>query len=603
MLNDYDINRPVDLLIEDYRRSEEFKELADPEIINGVRMFSTRELCRGYDGIFGDNTNYCSEFFDKYSNSIKYVPGKYYPIQKLITGCLINKVNRLASHVGTNWKPAETYASKNGKTLIPNQGGTIAFKIKGENSPMFTISIKDSSGYDILDEEIKNVIVDNEEYILEQKIPALAPGRAFETFTYELTPSADTSYYYNSNYVNAGTITGKIWQFKNPKFTFNASDSSISNSTTTQTAITIRGATNSRSATIPGTDSPYYSDSTHTTTIARSSGTDKYYVKTRKLLLSDVITKSNVIKMKVTNTTNLGGLTDSPCQTFFQVVESPYFESDSYRTRIYNGDLEIGMNFWGKVERTSTIRKSIDLIIHKEPLVKEDELKGILTNRFEIDSAKDLTVGMQIIGKDFKSVVESIDDKKTITLSSKHIVEKNSEVTFIYSVSGNVIGINKNTIETDTCAKIPNNTELVFEKANKSSVKGRIACSKSGDTSTVITTTITDGEFGQDDVTFTLDPDLFITNKPNAYDQDVIAGIKTDLWINFIQTDCDWNAVEKTLAITKNPTSGVLSLKEGFNYYQKYTPNDNFRGKDSIKFTMSDGVNTSEEKTIYITVK
>ena len=35
----------------------------------------------------------------------------------------------------------------------------------------------------------------------------------------------------------------------------------------------------------------------------------------------------------------------------------------------------------------------------------------------------------------------------------------------------------------------------------------------------------------------------------------------------------------------------------------RYTPGDGFTGKDKIKFTLSDGVNTSDEKTIFITVK
>jgi len=41
----------------------------------------------------------------------------------------------------------------------------------------------------------------------------------------------------------------------------------------------------------------------------------------------------------------------------------------------------------------------------------------------------------------------------------------------------------------------------------------------------------------------------------------------------------------------------------GINYYRKYTPNPGITGKDKIKFTVSDGVSASEEKTIYITIK
>ena len=37
--------------------------------------------------------------------------------------------------------------------------------------------------------------------------------------------------------------------------------------------------------------------------------------------------------------------------------------------------------------------------------------------------------------------------------------------------------------------------------------------------------------------------------------------------------------------------------------WRKYVPNPGFTGKDKIEFTLSDGVNSSDQKTIYITVK
>ena len=55
------------------------------------------------------------------------------------------------------------------------------------------------------------------------------------------------------------------------------------------------------------------------------------------------------------------------------------------------------------------------------------------------------------------------------------------------------------------------------------------------------------------------------------------------------------------MTITKQPSSGTAGAING--YLKSYTPNKLFKGKDNIKFTVSDGVNTSEEKTIYLTVK
>mgnify|MGYP003655328533 CR=1 FL=1 len=63
--------------------------------------------------------------------------------------------------------------------------------------------------------------------------------------------------------------------------------------------------------------------------------------------------------------------------------------------------------------------------------------------------------------------------------------------------------------------------------------------------------------------------------------------------INFINCDWDVNKYNKTVTITKQPSSGTAGAING--YLKSYTPNKLFKGKDNIKFTVSDGVNTSEE--------
>ena len=160
---------------------------------------------------------------------------------------------------------------------------------------------------------------------------------------------------------------------------------------------------------------------------------------------------------------------------------------------------------------------------------------------------------------------------------------------------------------------------LSFYRKDKPSIDGQIKVSKSGDARIVVTTTINRLYFGQDDVTYTLSPDLFITNKPNAFDQHIVVdknnrkvlggGLSrsresdTVHYIDLVQPDTDYNKYSKTPTITQNPKRGKLETVAGINYYRKYTPNPGITGKDKIKFTVSDGVNASEEKTIYITIK
>ena len=101
----------------------------------------------------------------------------------------------------------------------------------------------------------------------------------------------------------------------------------------------------------------------------------------------------------------------------------------------------------------------------------------------------------------------------------------------------------------------------------------------------------------------TIDTDSLVTNKPNACDQYLSTGKESTLYIDFSNCDIDANMHSKTYAITKEPNNGTTSAVGGIGYYKTYIPNQGFKGKDTIKFTATDGVNTSDEKTIYITVK
>ena len=546
------------------------------EFVNGIPLFERIDMAASYNAQKGKGFS-TSEYND--NGVIKYFPGEYYPEEKFITGCVVDKKDMLKHMSDRNWL-YKSYASEADKITVDGRGGVIDFKVFGKNKPTLNITIKDSSGCSILDKKIKNETLESNTYNLKQVFPPLPQGKTSETYDFTLLPSADTKYYFNREIIGAGIIKAKIWQFKDPVFTLAASNSTITNATTTQTNVTVTKKPNTRSQDT--------SSLTHTTVISRSSGSDNYYVKAKSLRFSDLTTQDAWVK-KIISKQDEDGM---PCVSSFKAIG----------THTNRGDLEIGMRFTGKVEKTKTIRKSIDLDIHKEPCDDCDENTDIKTNKFEVDNTNDLFAGMMVEGINFITNLESVDCGRSITLGSEHVINKNTDVTFSHVQGGTVRDIKGDLIETN-CVRFPNNTELTFTKGNKSEIEGSITFDKSGSSSTTVTSIINNADFGQEDITFTLDPDLFITNKPNACDQHMTIGKNSSAFtINFTKCDTDYNRDDKTVTVVDSFKRGTFATTDGAMSYL-YTPNTDFVGKDRLIFTVSDGVNTSDEATIFITVK
>ena len=211
-----------------------------------------------------------------------------------------------------------------------------------------------------------------------------------------------------------------------------------------------------------------------------------------------------------------------------------------------------------------------------------------------------------VTGIDFFAELISIDDATSITLATKHIVTKNTDLTFSYASSGVIGEIAGKLIKTSNCLLLPNKAALTFKK-NKSALGGIVSFDKNGSDTIVITSTIDEAFFGQDDKTFTLSTDKFITTKPNAHDSHIVVGKNTSCDIDFVSKDTDGNKLDKNIIIT-NPNLHVDTLEDkGSEVYisarYAYTPPTNFTGKDRIRFTVNDGTTLSDEKSIFITVK
>jgi|TARA_R110002012_G_scaffold7045_2_gene33365 hypothetical protein len=517
--------------------------------------------------------------------------------EKLITNIEVNNVNVL-DNVNENFDTIYKEATSSNKLLFNKNGDKLKVKISGINNPTFTISLKDSSGCEILQDKHKNVTVKGM-YRINQEIPALASGVTSEIYDLKISPSADTRYYYNLESPVTGIINMKIYQYKNPTYTLTASASTASGVTTTASDISFTGAVGTDVSEDSG-----FTAVTHTTTL--TSAVPMYCVDPMPKFY-DLITKNKVIKKTVIREDR----TDTSGTSRIIVGSRAYH--DASNNVIYQGDLKEGMTFTSTITKTKAVRKSVDLDIHKEPCDNCPE-RDILTNKFEIENTNDIFEGMVVsgvdyVGREFRTNLESIDCGKSITLEDHFIIDKNTNLTFIYIDNGFVGEVRDcdkgQEIILDGRTKLPHGSEITFENGNNSDIGGHIRCSTSGSTSITVTTTIDRVKYGQEDVTFTLNTDDLISYKSSARDQYITVGKDSqNFYLDFVRNDKDEDKYSKTITITKQPSSGALVTGTRANY----TPNTGFTGKDTIKFTSVGTASdpaavASEERTIFITVK
>ena len=553
--------------------------------INEKPIFKTKEQVWWYSAKKGIVPSEASVEYDKDGVS-GYIPGYTTGEEKLITSVYINEVNALKLSINDFGIINKNKSSSN-NTIIPALGGYVKIRMRGINNPIFTLSIEDDSGCSILEEQHKNIVC-NGEYTLTQAIPALPTGRASETYSIKITPSADTRYYTYEGYPKPGTIHMKIYQYKVPVFTLTQAASTISGTSTTSASVVFSTPTTN----------------TLVTTLTNSSD-EKYYFK-KPPIFRDLVTKNNVIKKVIQRDDRYDTSRVSEIMVLPSISGAGGASVD---TILYRGDIEIGMEFEGRVNKIKTVTSSVDLDTDKEPC-DDCDVVAIFTNKFEIKTVDGIFEGMHVTGKDWKGkefLAELISiDGGCITLSSTHAINKDTNLTFSYSESGSVYDVKSTKggqlITVDPKTTLPKGTELTFEKGDRSKINGIVHADLSKPEVAVITTSIEDFEFGNEDVTFTLNVDDIITNVPGNCDQDIIMGKNTIINIDFTTCDADFDMGDKVVDIVVSPLHGVLT-QIGTSTVWSYEPNYNFTGIEKIDFALADGGQTSATKTIFITVK
>ena len=552
-------------------------------------LFKNKDQAEAYDSYYNGRFHSTS-INEKVGDNViaGYIPGQINPKSRTITNCFIGEHDLLKLSLKNNWRTSSYNSSRN-KIQIGKNGDTLSVIIKGKK-PIYSIEVTDSSGRSILEKEIKNFKQVDNRHVIPIRFPKLLSGKKSEVYDFKLIPSANIEYdvrkfKYATPTVKAGIIVGKIWQYADPVLTLTALTDSIITGSFSQTSVDVTGKPRS---------SRDFESKTHTTNLNVSSG-NLYLKNDVELNLSTLI--------KAAGENNVSTRYKSGEKGFPTCVSEIAVEHGT-------ANLEVGMTLKGEVEITKTIMKKV--VDEQKPAydqevqynastrvaVADDALSAV----YDVQSTEDLFPGMLVTGENVSTELISIDSEKRVTLGRSYDLIKDTTLRFSHVSSARIAEIKgKELISVSPCIELPNQAALTFESGVKSRLYGSVTVDNSGSSTMVVTSTIDDALFGQADETFSLSIGDFITTKPNANNYYIEVAKNSFSYINFISTDNDQNRFSKTVNILSNNIGELTNTDNS--WYKRYTPTPNYTGKDRVRFTVSDGTTSSDEKSIFITVK
>ncbi len=522
----------------------------------------------------------------------------------LVANTLYSNSQKIIRKISLNSKNIDT-------EYIPSSGKILPIKIYGSSDAMFTVTAKDSSGCSILKQEVENVKIGNKGvYDLTIKIPSINSVKgskgiiAKQTYTITLTPSADTNF---SDYLGFKPFVKVLNQHAKSKITIDDYAGNTTGLTFTATAKSQTGEANQIN------NYQGYTDISFPIAVKYTSySAGNIYVKNTDFNSS--IIKSNTI----TGINYRSGETGPSSTYYFSVsvnngtgVAVKEFVGTNFEERVKD-TITVGSKAKWEITHEKFIIASLD---ENDNIIDFDKCKDKTTRNFKISDTNNIAVGMGVRGDNVKSVVSSISSCKTkIQLQDSLIIKPNTVLTFTNKGSAKVIGSSfnqskgKTQIIFNSIVDIPEQTVVTFDD-DTSIVRGVIKQTGSGNTGNGdandvdLTCTIAIKKFGEKpELTYFLDMDKIISVKPNAYNQSVVTAKNTTIAIDMIKFDNDTNRTSKTGTVVRPPSHGTVSSYNTTDDAFAYAPNNNFVGSDSFTFTMSDGTNTSDEKTVLIEV-
>ena len=492
---------------------------------------------------------------------------------------------------------------------INASGENLPIKILGSADAMFSINITDSSGCSILNKEIKNVTIGSSgRYILTQKFPSIKSVKGSigkvtnEVYTVTINPSADTIVAKNET-SKTTPLVFTLRQQADVTLTFGKdnSDSSISALTFTSTDVSKTDA-----AFYNTTKLQNYSDLTLSIAVKYTSySAGNIYVKNTNY-------NSNIIKSNSIKAINYRDGQTGVVGTYYFVTSSTRTETTAENGTLIKTDIPLGSKASWTITKEKFVIFSLD---EDDNIIDFDNCKSKFTNKFRLNNTNDIKAGMEVTGQNVNTFVSHISScGKDIILQKKLVIKPNTVLTFTEKntviVSESDFEKNKpgkTTVVFNRAVDIPEQTEVTFDN-DYSIVTGKIAQVGSGNTGNGdandvdLTCTISVKSFGKNSTTYNLDMSKIISVKPNAYNQSVVTAKNTTIAIDMIKFDTDTNRTSKTGTVVRPPSHGTVSAYDTTDDVFAYLPNNNFVGSDSFTFTMSDGTNTSDEKTILIEV-
>ena len=474
---------------------------------------------------------------------------------------------------------------------IPNEyapmtsgGANKKIKIKGTPGARFTLTIDDSSGCSILEEELEDITIPvGGSYYVNQVFPSIDSSLKSDSYTVNLSTPADTTNYWP--YYPEGFV---LRQLADPIIT-------ITN-TTSQTGPALD---------VSGDDITFtniarkYSGlgenlQTYSLIITENSPTAGYFYVTNDNPFRKNATNNMVIKKIVSNENTIYAKEDEASEIRLK-PKTTRIDSDGSIT----GEIKKGMYFNGEMEYTKTVKASIGKTGCSD-----------LTDKFTLTDTRNLFEGMLVRGdRGVATSIVSIDNETDVTFSAKQIIKNESILTFRYEIGGLVFRVvdpidkkGECHVHTGNPNWFPKNMELTFYD-DHSQISDTTIINGSGTDRLTLKAYINVLSQGEKDVTYTLNLDNFITRKPNAYDQTVFATKNTSTIINVKMGDTDLNAKDKVPSFVKSPSHGTVTVGESAPYLATYTPYNRFAGEDTFTFTVSDGTTSSDERRVFITVK
>ena len=495
---------------------------------------------------------------------------------------------------------------------LTSSGGNVRIKISGTTDAMFSMTIVDSSGCNMLRKEVKNVKIGNKGiYNFYQNFPSINSAKGSkgkipkEIYTITVTPSADTKF---SSYIDASPYVTTIEQLAKSKITIAHYENSI-------TGLTFTGSAQSQTSEANQASSYQgYTDISFPIAVKYSSySAGNIYVKSTDFNTN--VIKNNTIKGIVyrdgktgkSNTYEFG--IDSNNDYVGGVVKD--FVGKNFEERVKD-TITVGSKASWRIEHEKFVIFSLD---KDDNVLNFDNCKNNKTKIFKLNNTLDIFPNMQVIGDNIITSVASISTcGEKVTLSDELVIQPHTVLTFINKGSATVTGAgsdrksDKKTIVFNRGVDIPDRTVVTFDD-DTSIVKGTISQIGSGNTGNGdandvdLTCTVSINKFGnKPELVYALDMSKIISKKPNAFNQSVVTAKNTTIAIDMIKFDTDTNRTSKTGTIVRPPSHGAVSAYNTTDDAFAYLPNNNFVGSDSFTFTMSDGTNTSDEKTVLIEV-